>query len=62
MRAQRKKGGLKVYAVSGSHVVLLGIHLPEEECEGLLGFSVLREDHTKRETTQIGRASCRERV
>ena len=49
MRAQRKKGGLKVYAVSGSHVVLLGIHLPEEECEGLLGFSVLREDHTEGE-------------
>ena len=49
MRAQRKKGGLKVYAVSGSHVVLLGIHLPEEECEELLGFSVLREDHTEGE-------------
>lgn len=49
MRAQRKKGGLKVYAVSGSHVILLGIHLPEEECEGLLGFSVLREDHTEGE-------------
>lgn len=49
MRRQRKKNGFKVNAIAGSHVVLLGFNLPKEKCNGLLGFSIFREDHTEGE-------------
>jgi len=49
MRDTRTSNGLKVHAVAGTHVVLLGIHLPEGDCPGLLGFSIHRTDHTENE-------------
>lgn len=49
MRVTRTSGGLKVHAVAGTYVVTLGFHLPESECDGLLGFSIHRADHTENE-------------
>lgn len=49
MRVVRRKGGLGVRAVAGTYVVLLGIDLPEAQCDGLRGFSIHRTDHTANE-------------
>jgi hypothetical protein len=49
MRNKEKKGDLSVQAIAGTHVVLLGIDLPEQDCPGLLGFALRREDHTEGE-------------
>ncbi len=43
----RKKVGdhlFSVQAIAGTHVVLLGMNLPEQKCPGLLGFAIRRED------------------
>ena len=47
MRVTETSGGLKVHAVAGSYVVLLGFDLPQEACDGLMGFSIHRVDHTE---------------
>src|SRR5258708_24102966 len=47
MRNKEQKGDLTVQAIAGTHVVLLGIDLPETKCPGLLGFALRREDHTE---------------
>jgi hypothetical protein len=44
MRKTKTTGSLKVHAVSGTYVVILGINLPENLCEGLLGFSIHRKN------------------
>jgi phosphatidylserine/phosphatidylglycerophosphate/cardiolipin synthase-like enzyme len=49
MRVMKTNGGLKVHAVAGTYVVMLGFDLPEADCEGLLGFSIHRTDHTENE-------------
>jgi PLD-like domain len=49
MRVSKVKNGLKVNAIAGTYVVLLGFDLPQAKCEGLLGFSVHRTDHTENE-------------
>lgn len=49
MRASETSGGLKVYAVAGTYVVLLGFDMPRADCDGLLGFSIHRRDHTENE-------------
>lgn len=49
MRVTETSGGLKVHAVAGTYVVLLGFDLPQNDCNGLLGFSIHREDHTEHE-------------
>ena len=43
MRNKEQKGDLTVQAIAGTHVVLLGIDLPETKCPGLLGFALRRE-------------------
>ena len=50
MRVMKTNDGLKVFAVSGTYVVMLGFDLPEASCDGLLGFSIHRVDHAERET------------
>ncbi|WP_149536953.1 phospholipase D-like domain-containing protein [Siccirubricoccus phaeus] len=45
MRATRTTGGLRVHAVAGTYVVMLGMSLPRADCGGLLGFSIHRIDH-----------------
>ena len=49
MRITKTNSGLKVHAVAGTYVVLLGFDLAEADCEGLLGFSIHRTDHTENE-------------
>ncbi|MFC3559343.1 phospholipase D-like domain-containing protein [Pedobacter jamesrossensis] len=46
MRISKTKNGLKVQAIAGTYVVLLGIHLDEKDCKGLKGFSIHRTNHT----------------
>lgn len=46
MRATETSAGLRVHAVAGTHVVSLGFDLPQADCDGLLGFSIHRTDHT----------------
>jgi len=49
MRNKEQKGDLITQAIAGTHVVLLGMDLPEQDCPGLLGFALRREDHTEGE-------------
>jgi len=49
MRVTKTRDGLKVHAVAGTYVVLLGWTLPESDCNGLLGFALHRTDHTEDE-------------
>lgn len=53
MRATSTNDGLKVHAVAGTYVVLLGFDLPQADCEGLLGFSVHRVDRTENEASYL---------
>ena len=50
MRARNESSGLSVQAIGGTHVVLLGMNLPKEQCPGLLGFAIRRHDHTEGES------------
>lgn len=49
MRVMEMNEGLKVRAIAGTYVVMLGFDLAEENCDGLLGFSIHRNDHTENE-------------
>ena len=49
MRERVQHGVFSVHVIAGTYVVLLGFNLPEGECEGLLGFSIHRTDHTENE-------------
>lgn len=44
MRKTQSRDGLKVVAVAGTYVVLLGFDLKREDCANLLGFSIHRTD------------------
>jgi len=58
MRISNISNGLKVQAIAGTYVVTLGINLPKEKCENLLGFSVYRFDHTENEGYYIEGMKC----
>ena len=45
MRKSKIKKGLKVNAIAGTYVVLLGLDLPENLCKRLMGFSIHRVEH-----------------
>ena len=49
MRVRNINDNLAVNAIAGTYVVLLGINLPQDHCDGLLGFSLHRTDHTENE-------------
>jgi phosphatidylserine/phosphatidylglycerophosphate/cardiolipin synthase-like enzyme len=49
MRKKRSNDGLIVNAVAGTHVVLLGLDLADNQRQGCLGFAIQREDHTEDE-------------
>jgi phosphatidylserine/phosphatidylglycerophosphate/cardiolipin synthase-like enzyme len=49
MRVTTSLNELKVHAVAGTYVVMLSFDLPEADCNGLLGFSIHRTDHTEHE-------------
>jgi phosphatidylserine/phosphatidylglycerophosphate/cardiolipin synthase-like enzyme len=50
MRTSNFSDGLKVNVITGTYVVLFGINLPKELCDGLLGFSIHRVDHNENES------------
>ncbi|MFB1298604.1 phospholipase D-like domain-containing protein [Mycobacterium sp. pW049] len=47
MRAKEHDGLLTVGATAGTYVVQLGLDMAQIDCEGLLGFSIHRRNHTK---------------
>ncbi len=47
MRISNTTNGLKVQAIAGNYVVMLGIDLSKQKCNGLLGFSIHRSDGDK---------------
>ena len=49
MRAVKTKQGIRVNAIGGSHVVILGMDASSKARKGLLGFAFHREDHTENE-------------
>src|SRR5438477_10465454 len=49
MRKKEQSGDLSVQAIAGTHVVLLGMDLPEQDYPGLLGFPWRREARTEGE-------------
>jgi len=49
MRKSENNIGLKVQAIAGTYIVLLGFNLHKNKCKGLLGFSIHRTDHTENE-------------
>ena len=49
MRRNATTDQLRLQVIAGSHVVLLGIHLPEALCANLLGFAIHRTDHDEEE-------------
>lgn len=49
MRQKSSRNGLTVRAVSGTHVVMLGLDLSDAARPGCLGFAIQREDHTEGE-------------
>jgi hypothetical protein len=44
MRASNEHGGLRVLAVAGTDVVLLGMDMSERQSRGLMGFAIRRTD------------------
>ena len=40
MRDHKTSQGLTVQAIAGTYVVLLGLNMKREQCDGLLGFAV----------------------
>jgi phosphatidylserine/phosphatidylglycerophosphate/cardiolipin synthase-like enzyme len=58
MRITQTTNGLRVHAIAGIYVVLLGIDLPEADCDGLLGFSIHRQDLTENETYYLSASKC----
>lgn len=49
MRIRKTGQGLTVQAIAGSHVVLLAMNMPRDECNGHMGFAIHRTDHTENE-------------
>ena len=53
MRRSDTTDQLRLQVIAGSHVVLLGIHLPEALCTNLLGFAIHRTDHDEQEANWL---------
>ena len=58
MRVPKTNNGLKVYAVAGTYVVMFGFNLDKTACNGLLGFSIHRTDHTENEAYFLSAMKC----
>jgi hypothetical protein len=48
MRVRQTEQGLTVHAIAGSYVVLLGMNMKQNDCDGLMGFAIHRTDHKER--------------
>jgi PLD-like domain len=49
MRTTKTRQGLTLRAVAGSYVVLLGMSMKPQDCNGHMGFAIHRTDHTEDE-------------
>ena len=49
MRKKKRHDGIQMQVIAGTHVVLLGWDMSQQESEGLLGFAIHRTDHTENE-------------
>lgn len=49
MRQRKTRQGLTVQGIAGSYVVLLGMDMKREACDGHLGFAIHRTDHAEQE-------------
>ena len=58
MRITQTTNGLRVHAIAGTYVVLLGFDLSQSECDGLLGFSIHRQDLTENEAYYLSASKC----
>jgi phosphatidylserine/phosphatidylglycerophosphate/cardiolipin synthase-like enzyme len=50
MRVREQKDNISVHAISGTHVVCLGMDMPKQATDGLLGFAISRTDPSEQET------------
>lgn len=53
MRKKSSDGPLTVQAIAGSYVVMLGINIPKNKTQKLLGFAIQRKDHEENELTWL---------
>ena len=58
MRVTNINDGLRVHAIAGTFVILLGFDLPEADCDRLLGFSIHRQDLTENEAYYLSASKC----
>ena len=58
MRGQDVQGTLRLQAVAGTYVVMLGFDMDPADCDGLLGFSVHRTSHDEDEAGFITGMKC----
>ena len=58
MRRTDKTGKLKLHAIAGTYVVMLGFDMAAADCAGLLGFSVHRTSHDEDEAAFITGMKC----
>ncbi|WP_421809437.1 phospholipase D-like domain-containing protein [Flagellimonas sp.] len=49
MRKSGSNNGFKLNVISGTYVVMMGWHLPQNQCGGLMGFSIHRESPSENE-------------
>ncbi|WP_131820487.1 hypothetical protein [Sinorhizobium alkalisoli] len=50
MRVQDTSGSLRLNAIAGTYVVMLGFDMDQADCRSLLGFSVNRTSHDEDES------------
>ena len=58
MRKLTEHDGIKLNAIAGTYVVTLGWDMAEHDCDGLMGFSVYRVDHTENEAYYLEGIKC----
>ena len=49
MRFKKTKNAVSVHAITGTHVVMLGLDMPEDHTADLLGFAIHRTDPVENE-------------
>ena len=49
MRKNKTNNDFKLNVISGTYVVMMGWSLPQNQCDGLLGFSIHRESPQENE-------------
>lgn len=54
MRVYKSNNKISVHAVAGTHVVILGLNVAEDEKTGLLGFTILKKSQGKKFTPLRG--------